>query len=194
MGSQRVRHDLVTEHAHTEHNDSPQCGDSFPKFCSPLREAVNSHTQQRQLTWPASQPSGAACGWGWSHPISLLRGPVLFTVDPLLLKHQLCHVLFKAFKTSQSATLPPSSRFRGGPRTRGAGPSSHLGRQVTRPVWALTAPGRSPPFMPDCSTSVSSLGFSLLWGLWEACCHPSSQHPGGTGHCHCPRSQRDWPR
>ena len=112
----------------------------------------------------------------------------------LLLKHQLCRVLFKAFKTSQSATLPPSSRFRGGPRTRGAGPSSHLGRQVTRPVWALTAPGRSPPFMPDCSTSVSSLGFSLLWGLWEACCHPSSQHPGGTGHCHCPRSQRDWPR
>ena len=67
-----------------EHNDSPQCGDSFPKFCSPLREAVNSHTQQRQLTWPASQPSGAACAWGWSHPISLLRGPVLFTMDPLV--------------------------------------------------------------------------------------------------------------
>lgn len=167
---------------------------SFPEFCSPLREAVNSHTQAEAADLVGLPAQRGRLWLGWSRPISLLHGPVMFTVDPLLLKHQLCHVLFKAFKTSQSATLPPSSRFRGGRRTPRAGPSSHLGRQVTRPVWALTTPGRPPPFMPDCSASVFSLGFSLLWGLWEACCHPSSQHPGGTGHCHCPRSQRDWPR
>ena len=117
MGSQRVRHDLVTEHAHTEHNDSPQCGDSFPKFCSPLREAVNSHTQQRQLTWPASQPSGAACGWGWSHPISLL------TICHFLVKHIHTHTHTRGLCVSgkestcnarNAGLIPGSGRSPGG--------------------------------------------------------------------------------
>lgn len=117
---------------------------SFPKFCSPVQEAVSSHSPSRgSRVGQHPSPAGQPVAGGWSNPISLLRGPGLFTVDPLSLKHQ----LFKAFKTSQSATLPTSSRFHGGPRTLGAGPSSHLGGHVTRPVWALTAPGHSPPFI-----------------------------------------------
>lgn len=145
---------------------SPMWGPLSRVLPFPSGRLVTHSPSRGSWTWPASTavqeagPPVARAGLIQSSP---LRGPAScslwtsFQVAPALLPS-----FSKPLRLSEHYSCP-FSRFRGGPRTPGAGPH-HTWAGRPAPVWALTAPRRSLPFIHPAAALLFPASVFLLWG------------------------------